>query len=573
MGAGWYMTEKAWYVGNTTIRNAKRLKEGLRVLVNSPLHGNLIGKSNEQEFARLLHEEGVVFVKRLDESPDNDASDVGRKWRAALMQLGFIKHPEADRPFTVTPNGLRLINVNTLPAEQEVFLRALLAHQIPSVIEVFPEPIFSPLRIVLEVLNKLETQGLEAKISKDEMASIVQVTRKIEDVDDAVNNIREYRENLAQITVARDKKRFVNEYRDNVATNLTGQSSGTLKDYADSNFRYLKLTGLFVENGSSLKIAVHKQTIFRQIISEPWQPIPTDNYLNTLWNGAILPTDNIEKAIEAIQSTVSLLETNGEQLELPILTSMNEQDLSMLRLNLEEDWLKVLEKQFASNQVNEWEDILEYLKALTQPIRRGSKIPQGEGPAYFEWALWRAFLAINHLQNSPWEARRFRVDEEFYPLGHAVGGGSDLIFEFDDFVIVGEVTLSTSSRQEAMEGAPVRKHVADMVEQYAEQGKRVYGLFMANTIDTNTAETFRLGVWYHQDDEKMDLEILPITIEQFITIFENGFNNGQRIINYKMFEELINSCREDCSTTDAPSWKQIIDEKINHFANQLKQTS
>ena len=440
------------------------------------------------------------------------------------MQLGFLKHAEADNPFTVTSNGIRLINVNTLPAEQEVFLRALLAHQIPSEIEDFPEPIFSPLRIVLEVLAKLESENLEAKISKDEMASIVQVTRRIEDVDNAVNKIKEYREQLSQIRVARDKRQFVNAYRDNVATTLTGQSSGTLNDYADSNFRYLKLTGLFIENGSSLKIAVHKQTIFEQILLEPWRPIPLVDYLNVLWSGAILPTDNAVKAIEAIQATATLLQNNGEQITLPELRFLNQQDLSHLRLNLEEDWLKVLEKRFASNQVNEWEDILEYLKALTRPIRRGSKIPQGEGPAYFEWVLWRAFLAINHLQNAPWEARRFRIDEEFYPLGHASGGGSDLIFEFDDFVIVGEVTLSSSTRQEAMEGAPVRKHVADMVDYYAEKGKRVYGLFMANTIDTNTAETFRLGVWYQQDDRKMDLEILPLTLEQFITIFENGFN-------------------------------------------------
>ena len=132
------MVIKAWYIGNTTIRNAKRLKEGLRVLVNSPLHGNLVGRANEQEFAKLLHENGVVFVQRIDATEDADVSDVGRKWRAALMQLGFIKPAHADRPFTVTPNGIRLINAQTLPSEQEVFLRALLAHQIPSEIEDFP---------------------------------------------------------------------------------------------------------------------------------------------------------------------------------------------------------------------------------------------------------------------------------------------------------------------------------------------------------------------------------------------------------------------------------------------------
>lgn len=566
------MTEKAWYIGNTTIRNAKRLKDGLRVLANSPLHGNLIGKDNEQEFAKLLHQEGVVYLKRFDDSPHIDVSDVGRKWRAALMQLGFIKHREADAPFTITSNGLRLINVNTLPAEQEVFLRALLAHQIPSKIERFPEPVFSPFRIVLEVLNKLEENDLEAKITKDEMASIVELTRRIEDVDNAVTKISEHREHLLAIERPRDKKRFINSYRDSIAENLTIRS-GTLNDYADSNFRYLKLTGLFVENGSSLKIAEHKQTIFRQILSEPYTVISDENYLQTLWNGYPLPTDNASKAIEAINDIVNLLRNNDEQINLPNLMEMNEQDLSQLRLNLEEDWLRVLEKRFASNQVNEWEDILEYLKALTRPIRRGSKVPLGEGPAYFEWALWRAFLAINHLQNSPWESRRFRVDEEFYPLGHAVGGGSDLIFEFDDFVIVGEVTLSSSSRQEAMEGAPVRKHVADMVDFYTERGKKVYGLFMANTIDTNTAETFRLGVWYHQNDRKLDLDILPLTLEQFITIFENGFNNGERRLNHKMFKELINSCREDCDTMDAPTWKEIINEKVNHFADELGETS
>lgn len=567
------MSNKAWYIGNTTIRNAKRLKDGLRVLVNSPLHGNLIGRDKEQEFAKLLHQSGIVFVKRLDESSENDASDLGRKWRSALMQLGFIKHADSDKPYTITPNGLRLINVNTLPSEQEVFLRSLLALQIPSVIEDFPEPIFSPLRIVLEVLKELENQKMERKISKNEMASIVQLTRKIEDVPEAVNLIKEYRIKLSHIINSRDKRRFINQYREQIAETLRGQSSDTLNDYADSNFRYLKLTGLFTENGRSLKIAEHKEIIYRQIISEPWQPISPNDYLLNLWNGAILPTDNLEKAKEAILSTANLLEENGELVKLPKLNQLDEQTLSMLRLNLEDNWLKVLEKQFANNQKNEWKEILEYLKALTQPIRRGSKIPQGEGPAYFEWALWRAFLAINELNNAPWEARHFRIDEEFYPLGHAASGVSDLLFEFEDFVLVCEVTLSTSYRQEAMEGTSVRKHVADIVDHYSVSNKKVYGLFIANNIDTNTAETFRIGVWYQQDNRKLKLEILPLTLNQFIRIFENGFSNGIRKINYKMFEKLIKKCRENSVTLDTPTWKKNINEIVNQFAKEIKENS
>ena len=70
---------------------------------------------------------------------------------------------------------------------------------------------------------------------------------------------------------------------------------------------------------------------------------PIVDYLNVLWSGAILPTDNAVKAIEAIQATATLLQNNGEQITLPQLRFLNQQDLSHLRLNLEEDWLKVLE--------------------------------------------------------------------------------------------------------------------------------------------------------------------------------------------------------------------------------------
>ncbi len=564
--------KKAWYIGNTTIRNPKRLKDGLRALSQSPLHGNLIGRENELEFAKLLDSEEVVRVERLHETPPRDASDVGRKWRAALMQLGFIKPAFADRPFTVTPNGLRLINANSLPSEQECFLRALLAHQIPSQIENFPEPKFSPLRIVLEIITGLERSGLEAWISMDEMASIVQLVRRIEDVGDAVKRIGEFREKLTEIATLRERRAFINEIRESVASYLDSQQASTLKDYADTNFRYLKLTGLFVENGRRLIIADHKKTIVEQIVSQPYSPISDEDYLETLWNGAKLPTDSAPQAIEAIEATIHLLERNGESVTIPNLDELDVADLSHLRLQLEDDWLKVLEMQYAKRQPEEWEEILTYLRALTQSTRTsGGLIPQGEAPAYFEWALWRAFLAINSLVNKPWEARRFRIDQEFLPVGTAPGGGPDMIFEFDTFVLVAEVTLTTSSRQEAAEGEPVRRHVAQLVDHYSQQGKRVYGLFVANKVDTNTAETYRIGVWYRPDDSRMALDIVPLTLTQFADLFEAGFT-GNRKLDYRLVEQVIRNCLVE-SRSEAPEWKRRIDEQIKTTVLQLQRSS
>jgi hypothetical protein len=210
--------------------------------------------------------------------------------------------------------------------------------------------------------------------------------------------------------------------------------------------------------------------------------------------------------------------------------------------------------------------------------RRGKKtlsngeeieMPQAEAPAYFEWVLWRAFLAINSLANKPYEARRFKIDQDFLPVCTAPGNGPDLIFEFDDFVIVVEVTLTDNSRQEAVEGEPVRRHVAENVSRYGEQSsKPVYGLFIANRIDSNTAETFRIGVWYNRTDDKMRLDIIPVTLAQFKEFFEALFTSGR--VEVELIRELLDLCGELRQANEAPAWKReierVIERRIAHLS-------
>ncbi|OZB55384.1 MAG: restriction endonuclease, partial [Thiomonas sp. 15-63-373] len=175
----------------------------------------------------------------------------------------------------------------------------------------------------------------------------------------------------------------------------------------------------------------------------------------------------------------------------------------------------------------------------------------------------RAFLAINSLANKPYEARRFKIDQDFLPVGTAPGNGPDLIFEFHDFVIVVEVTLTANSRQEAAEGEPVRRHVADLVSHYgAQSGKPVYGLFIANRIDSNTAETFRIGVWFTQTDDKMRLDIIPVTLVQFKAFFEALFTSGR--VEVGLIRELLDLCGGLRPAHEAPAWKHEIQQTFNH---------
>lgn len=198
-------------------------------------------------------------------------------------------------------------------------------------------------------------------------------------------------------------------------------------------------------------------------------------------------------------------------------------------------------------------------------------VPKSEAPAYFEWALWRAFLAIDSLLNKPYDARRFKVDQDFLPIGTAPGNGPDLIFEFEDYVLVVEVTLTDNSRQEAAEGETVRRHVADLlIEHRARTGKPVFGLFIANRINSNTAETFRIGAWYDQDDRKLQLDILPFTLEQFKALFVALFE--RRSVEVRAIRELLERCSAIRPNHDAPGWKQqigtLIQEQIQQLGNQ-----
>lgn len=192
------------------------------------------------------------------------------------------------------------------------------------------------------------------------------------------------------------------------------------------------------------------------------------------------------------------------------------------------------------------------------------EVPKDETPAYLEWTLWRAALAIDHMVNKPYEVRGFKLDSDFMPVSAAGGGKGDLYCEFSDFTILTEVTMSTSSRQEAMEGEPVRRHVSDAVLKY---DKPVYGMFIAVRIDTNTAETFRHGVWYAKGDVKQRLDIVPLTLAQFqkyfVAMFEANKADPVRL------RSLIMKCESRRDILEAPAWKQYIDEVVTEKSKNL----
>ena len=545
-----------WQLGNTSVRSALRLRDGLTALASSSLQGNIRKKEGDEAFRRLLGERGVVSLGK------DATNSVGRKWRSAMAKLGFLYPPvEKSWKFAqndlgpmdmITPAGRALIMSETVPAMHECFLRALAT---PLSLSKNGQT-FSPLRWTLAIIIELYHQKEDASISFMEMSCIVQATDPIVGLEQTVERIKLLRQQRA---TEKRKKGFDKEYYSQVSLS-NGYKPATLRDYADMNIRYLKATGMVQSKGKGISLIPEKRSLAVELAQHLLSNQPLLELYRSLCLGAPLPTDELPKAREILKDLLQKATTYGLSDDLDEKDWETSQTINRARYRIEERINNKKEELYASQQERQWREIASYMNLIASNKRKYNKnsIPYGEAPAYLEWSIWRAFLAIDTLVNKPFKVRCFQVDQDFLPVGTAPGGGPDLIAEFSNCVLVIEVTLSESSRQEAMEGEPVRRHVADLMQQY---DKPVYGLFIANRIDTNTAETFRKGVWYTQNDYRQNLLITPLTLEQFSNFFQTIFETGQA--RPETIIKLIEECQNARCNLDSPSWKKEIENIVS----------
>lgn len=561
-----------WQLGNTTVRSGMRLKDGVAAFVEAGMtDGGIRGEEGDIRCRNALGRAGIVKLGT------DKTNSVGRKWRAAMGKLGFL-YPEVKNKWGfqqselgimdgVTPSGYALVKADTVPAIQDCFLRAM---SVPT-LETERGTLFAPLIWVLNILLELEKKSGKPCISFFEMAAVVQVTNPDDGIDEVVSRILELRILRAN---AASKRRFDKQYFEKESGDM-GCNPHTFKDYADMNIRYLKASGLVQAYGKGIALVPEKHELAESLTQVDSSQMTRLELYRELCNGAHLPTDNAEIALKVLKNQLSQAKQMGLLVDVDWASLNTAREINAARYRIEEQISGEKEEIFAHEQASQWEEIAKYMGMLEKNKDKlvldeenevELRIPRDERPAYLEWILWRAFLAIDTLVNKPYEVRSFKIDQDFLPVGTAPGNRPDLIAEFRNFVIVIEVTLSESSRQEAMEGEPVRRHVADAVEKYSKQGKPVFGLFIAKNIDSNTAETFRIGVWYNKEDKKLELNIIPFTIAQFKNIFEYLFRSGTASPDQML--RIMTVCQKD-RTLDAPLWKNSINSRVEILTKEI----
>ena len=561
---------KIWLVGNTGLRNPNRIQEGFAVFAASSFVGKLRDE-NEIGFMNLLNEKGIIH----NESGKDASGSHARKWRLMFAKNGYI-YPQVNKKDgnqedlgamdDITPFGRTFLKADTFPAVQECFLRAMSVEQFE-----MPDKTtyFSPLRWMLAIMLELEKRTGSTEMSRIEFALWGHTTNPSYNLSEVVDHILDLRQCRAKAPAKRtfDKNEIKErgKYYDKKPENFT--------DYCDMNMRYLRISGMFQRKGRGIMIVPAKHLLAEKLAKTTATSESLMDAYKQLCSGTPLPTDNIDVAKTLLEDLKKQMKERHIVYDISDLPLDTPAEINIARQRLEDTLAKTDEIQYANDQCNQWKEIADYMSLL---IKGGGKlvydednaieIPKDETPAYFEWTLWRAALAIDHMVNKPYEVRGFRLDADFLPVTAAGGGKGDLYCEFEDFMILTEVTMSTSSRQEAMEGEPVRRHVSDAVLNY---NKPVYGLFLAIRIDTNTAETFRHGIWYAKGDVKQRLDIVPLSLEQFRRHFVSMFEGKQARPEH--LRDLILQCETERDNLEAPAWmrfiESVVDRRVIEFTN------
>lgn len=558
-----------WLVGNTGLRNPNRIQEGFAAYVNSPFVGRLHGRENELGFMRFLDEKGII-----DNEEGKDVSGShARKWRLMFAKNGLI-YPQVKKkdglqedlgPLDgITPFGHAFLQADTYPAAQECFLRSMSVEQFPTPDE---SGYFSPLRWILAIMLELEKRTGSSELKRIEFALWGHTTNPCCSIDEVVDHILDLRRRRALAPAKRpfDKSEIAKRGES------YSKKADNFLDYSDMNMRYLRISGVLQRKGSGLMIVPAKHVLAESLAKCTASTTPIMEQYALLCSGAPLPTDHAEAAKALLDDLTKQMRERNILFDISDLPLTTPAEINIARQRLESIMSQTDEIQYANSQRGQWREIADYMTLL---IKGGGKlvydednaieVPRDETPAYLEWTLWRAALAMDHMVNEPYKVRGFKLDSDFMPVSAAGGGKGDLYCEYADFTILTEVTMSASSRQEAMEGEPVRRHVSDAVLRY---DKPVYGVFIAVKIDTNTVETFRHGIWYAKGDVRQRLDIVPLTLEQFRKYFTAMFEADKA--NPEKLRNLIIKCKSRRDILDAPAWKRYIDTAVSERAKAL----
>ncbi|MAT54176.1 MAG: restriction endonuclease [Saprospirales bacterium] len=548
--------------GFTSPRTIEKIIPEIKILTDHFKDENWSGNQQLQKrFFQVLydseHYEGETF-------PSDPALAARDRVTRAPKALGFV---DLSPKIHLTKAGELLLSKKRL---DEIFTRQLLKFQLPSPYHIQSRKIEFGVKPYLELIRLIKDLG---SLSKTEIALFFLQLTHYSKYDIIVKKIKDFREGSRSFKGSRkmyvnncfereiheifkeeiqSKKLKTRESSDTSLRNFVKTKRANLKDYADAFVRYIRSTEL---------ITFQKRT-FRLIIS-PQKTDEVDFLLNNLSREPIKFKKRQEfKDYLFDPFTIKLL-TDDKDLLIGKIRKLGRNIIDP-SLGVEElkDILDDLQDEVKTKNIkNKIEELKDYneLGEILEVFEQIKSKEVPDAPLFLEWNVWRAFVMLNYAIRID---GNFIMDIDGMPLNTAPGNKPDLEIEFEDFGIIGEVTLSSGATQFKMEGDSVPRHYGDFKQR---TNKELYCLFIAPKVDDGTkAFFFNLNKGYTKRYGGAT-KIIPLTLEKFIEFLNVGvkhkFSKPAKLKAWLEEQWTINQ-----NIRDEVEWSDKIEENIKSWA-------
>ena len=471
----------------TSPRSPGKMLPEIKLLIEH-FSNQLWNKNTQEKFAIRL-KKSEFFEGSTSKS---DAAFSARdRINRAPKALGFVA---LSPQIKITSAGSEFI-ASKYP--HEIFLRQLLKFQLPS--PYHPEPSHLKGKFCIKPYLELLRLIRDLKyLTFDEIKIFIfQLTdyRKYEIVKDKIIKFRidkgDYQGKYKELVKINWDREIENIFTENISAEdyKTRESNvsnlkkfmktkrGTMRDYTDAVYRYLRYTGLISISGKGIergKISLYENKlnevnyILQTIDRNPVYCNDIQNYQNYLFSNSnpVLFTDNKDNLIDLILKT-----TDNYTKTTLIVKSIS--DLKELR----EDIIASKREAILSGEIARLKDkSYDLYMEITDTYNEIIADELFDAPLMMEWNTWRAMTMIDGGKIKG----NFNIDNVGFPLSTAQGNMPDIECDYGDFILSVEVTLQSGKRQYESEGEPVARHYGQLKKK---MGKETFCLFIAPTIN------------------------------------------------------------------------------------------
>lgn len=510
---------------------------------------------------------GCLFNSEFYEGasyPNDPALAARDRITRAPKSLGFV---DLEPTINITHAGNLLLTGKRI---DEVFTRQLLKFQLPSPYHTQSKhknfcvkPYLELIRLVYELKSLSKTEIAIFFLQMTDYRLYYNIKTKIEEFrlkrEEFVGSPKTYAYEVFQqevLSIYEDEVKSQNfrtrQSDDQSLRKFVNTKISNLKDYSDAFFRYLRSTGLvtFEKNTLRLTIAPSKKDevefLLNNVPREPEKFATKQEFKDYLFNpyAVALFTDNKSRIVRKLMS-IGITDVHAD-MDIEVLKDILEQKQGEIKSK------NILDKRISLKSKQDYHDIIDVFERI-----KSKDIP--DAPLFLEWNVWRSFVMLNHALRID---GNFIMDMEGMPLNTAPGGKADLEIEFDDFGIIGEVTLSGGHTQFKMESDSVPRHFGQFKKII---NKDTYCIFIAPKISEGSKAHFYNLNRFETRLYGGKTKIIPLTLDGFIEFVKIGvecnFSNPLTLKNWLETQW----CSIE-SVQDEVEWFDFIRKNIANWA-------